>query len=77
MFSFIKNQNKELNYFQYGFSMKATAMRLADSFLIISKTSREISIGMISKELQNKLKDSDYILTPIVNYRIEKKNRNK
>ena len=73
MFSFIKNQNKELNYFQYGFSMKATAMRLADSFLIISKTSREISIGMISKELQKKLKDSDYILTPIVNYRIEKK----
>jgi hypothetical protein len=73
MFSFIKNQNKELNYFQYGFSMKATAMRLADSFLIISKTSKEVSIGMISKELQKKINDSDYILTPIVNYRIEKK----
>ena len=73
MYSFIKNQNKELNYFQYGFSMKATAMRLADSFLIISKTNKEVSIGMISKELQKKLKDSDYILTPIVNYRIEKK----
>ena len=73
MFSFIKNQNKELNYFQYGFSMKATAMRLADSFLIISKTSKEVSIGMISKHLQKKLQDNDYILTPIVNYRIEKK----
>ena len=73
MFSFIKNQNKELNYFQYGLSMKATAMRLADSFLIISKTPKEISIGMISKKLQQKIKDSDYILTPIVNYRIEKK----
>ena len=73
MFSFIKNQNKELNYFQYGFSMKATAMRLADSFLIISKTTKEVSIGMISKQLQKKLKYNDYILTPIVNYRIEKK----
>ena len=73
MFSFIKNQNKELNYFQYGFSMKAAAMRLADSFLIISKTSKEVSIGMISKKLQTKINDSDYILTPIVNYRIEKK----
>ena len=73
MFSFIKNQNKELNYFQYGFSMKASAMRLADSFLIISKTAKEVSIGMISKELQKKIKENDYILTPIVNYRIEKK----
>lgn len=73
MFSFIKNQNKELNYFQYGFSMKASAMRLADSFLIISKTAKEVSIGLISKELQKKIKENDYILTPIVNYRIEKK----
>ena len=75
MFSFIKNQNKELNYFQYGFSMKATALRLANNFLIISKTIKEISIGMISIELQKKINDKncDYILTPIVNYRIEKK----
>ena len=84
MFSFIKNKNKELNYFQYGFSMKAAALRLADSFLIISKTSKEISIGMIGKELQEKLKEhdqnDDYIFTPIVNYCIEKndkKNKNK
>ena len=77
MFSFIKNQNKEKNYFQYGFSMKASAIRLADSFLIISKTSKEISIGMISKRLQQKIKENDYILTPIVNYRIEKKESTK
>ena len=77
MFSFIKNQNKDLNYFQYGFSMKASALRLADSFLIISKTSKEVNIGMISKRLQKKLKDNDYILTPIINYRIEKKESNK
>ena len=77
MFSFIKNQNKELNYFQYGFSMKASAIRLADSFLIISKTGKEISIGMISQRLQKKLIENDFILTPIINYRIEKKESNK
>ena len=75
LFSFMKNQNKERNYFQYGFSMKTSAIRLANSFLIISKTSKEISIGMISKSLQQKLKDDevncDFILTPIVNYKIE------
>ena len=74
LFSFIKNQNEELNYFQYGFSMKTSALRLANSFLIISKTEKEISIGMISTELQKKLsedkKNIDYILTPIVNYKI-------
>ena len=55
MYSFIKNQNKELNFFQYGFSMKATALRLANNFLIISKTLKEISIGMISIELIKKM----------------------
>ena len=76
LFSFMKNQNKELNYFQYGFSMKTSALRLADSFLIISKTIKEVSIGLISSELQKILSEdkinSDYILTPIVNYKIEK-----
>ena len=76
LFSFMKNQNKELNYFQYGFSMKTSALRLADSFLIISKTIKEVSIGLISCELQKILSEdkinSDYILTPIVNYKIEK-----
>ena len=75
LFSFMKNKNKERNYFQYGFSMKTSAIRLANSFLIISKTTKEISIGMISKSLQQKLKDDeinwDFILTPIVNYKIE------
>ena len=77
LFSFMKNQNKELNYFQYGFSMKTSALRLANSFLIISKTVKEISIGMISNELQKKIKDDknccEFIMTPIVNYKIEKK----
>ena len=82
LFSFIKNQNKELNYFQYSFSMKTSALRLANSFLIISKTKKEISIGMISSELQKKLSDDkincDYILTPIVNYKLEiNKGKNK
>ena len=80
LFSFVKNQNKELNYFQYGFSMKTSALRLANSFLIISKTLKEISIGMISAELQKKLiedKNScEYILTPIVNYKIENNEKN-
>ena len=75
LFSFIKNQNKEVNYFQYGFSMKTSALRLANSFLIISKTVKEVSIGILSSELQKKLNDDknncDYILTPIVNYKIE------
>ena len=77
MYSFIKNQNKDLNYFQYGFSMKASALRLGDSFLLISKTGKEASIGLISKRLQQKIKENDYILTPIINYRIEKKETNK
>ena len=75
LFSFIKNQNKELNYFQYSFSMKTSALRLANSFLIISKTKKEVSIGMISNELQKKLSDDkincDFVLTPIINYKIE------
>ena len=69
MYSFSQNENKEYNFFQYGISMKTSAMRLADSFLIISKTENEVSIGLISQRLQ-KLIDSDLILTPIVNYKI-------
>ena len=34
--------------------MKASAIRLANSFLIISKTQKELSIGIISKRLQKK-----------------------
>ena len=72
MYSFIKNQN----FFQYGFSMKATALRLSSNFLILSKTSKEVPIGMINIQLRKKLKENDknnnFILTPIVNYRLEK-----
>ena len=57
--------------------MKASALRLGDSFLLISKTGKEASIGLISKRLQQKIKENDYILTPIINYRIEKKETNK
>ena len=82
LFSFIKSQNKEINYLLYGFSMKASALRLANSFLFISKTTKELSIGMISHELQKKLEkdkiNNDFILTPIINYKIEQElNKNK
>ena len=69
MYSFSKNENKENNYFQYGITMKTSALRLANSFFIISKFSNEISIGLISKNLQKKI-DSDFILTPVINYKI-------
>lgn len=69
MYSFSQNENKEYNFFQFGISMKTSAMRLADSFLIISKTESEASIGLISINLQDKI-DSDLVLTPVVNYKI-------
>ena len=75
MYSFSKNENKEINYFQYGITMKTSALRLADSFFIISKCSNEISIGLISKNLQKKI-DSDFILTPVINYKINFENDN-
>ena len=46
-------------------------MKLANSFLLISKTDSNISIGLISKSLQIKI-ESDLILTPVVNYKITK-----
>jgi hypothetical protein len=71
MYSFSINQNKECNYFQYGLNLKTSAMKLANSFLLISKTDSNISIGLISKSLQIKI-ESDLILTPVVNYKITK-----
>ena len=71
MYSFNKNENKELYYFQYGFNLKTSAMRLADSFLIITKRINEASIGLISINLQKEI-NNDFILTPIINYKIEK-----
>lgn len=73
LYSFSVNEKKEYNFFRYGVSMKTSAIRLANSFLLISKTKDEASIGLISKNLQIKL-DTDFILTPIVNFKIEKEN---
>jgi hypothetical protein len=46
-------------------------MRLADSFLIITKRINEASIGLISINLQKEI-SNDFILTPIINFKIEK-----
>ena len=70
LYSLSTNENNEYNFFKFGISLKTSAIRLANSFLIISKTKNEVNISLISKNLQNKL-DTDYILTPIVNYSYE------
>lgn len=70
-YSFSTNDNKEYNFFKYGISLKTSAIRLSNSFFIISKTSNEVNIGLMSKNMQNKL-ESDFIFTPIVNYYYEK-----
>jgi hypothetical protein len=70
LFSFSINEKKEYNFFRFGVSMKASAIRLANSFLLISKTEDEASIGLISKNLQIKL-ETDFIMTPIVNFKID------
>ena len=72
MFSFSMNEGSEYNFFKNGLSMKASAIRLANSFLMISKTVDSFSIGMISKNLQMKA-NTDFVLTPIVNYVIKDK----
>ena len=71
LYSFSINEKKEFNFFKYGMSFKTSALRLCNSFLIISKTETEINIGLISKNLQNKIY-SDFILTPVVNFNYEK-----
>ena len=73
IYSFSFNENKEYNFYKFGISLKTSAIRLANSLLIISKTESEVSIGLISKSLQNKL-DTDFIFTPIVNYLYNEKN---
>jgi hypothetical protein len=73
LFSFSVNEKKEYNFFRYGVSMKTSAIRLANSLLLISKTDEEASVGILSKSLQVKL-DTDFILTPIVNFKIKKEN---
>lgn len=69
-YSFSINEKKERNFVKYGLSMKSSAIRLANSFLVITKHKNEASIGLISKSLQIKM-DTESILTPIVNFYIE------
>ena len=69
IYSFSLNPNNEYNFFKYGLSLKSCALRLANSFFIISKTDNSLSIGLLSKNLQNKY-NTEFILTPIINYSI-------
>jgi hypothetical protein len=69
IYSFSVNPNNEYNFFKYGLSLKASALRLANSFFIISKTENSLSIGLLSKNLQNKY-NTEFIITPIINYAI-------
>jgi len=70
MFSYSINENVEYNFFKNGLSLKTAAIRLANSFVILTKTVESFSIGMISKNLQMKA-NTDFVLTPIVNYLIK------
>jgi len=67
LYSFSLNESKEYNFYKYGISLKTSAIRIANSFFIISKTESEVNIGLMAKSLQNKL-DTDFVFTPIVNY---------
>jgi hypothetical protein len=67
IYSLSSNENEEFDFFQYGISLKTSAVRLCNSFFIITKTKNELNIGLLSKSLINKL-NSDFIFTPIVNY---------
>lgn len=75
-YSFSVNEKKEHNYFKYGISLKTSAIRLANSFMLVSKTEDDFSVGLMSKNLQTKL-DTDYIMTVIVNYVIQKEGEKK
>jgi hypothetical protein len=72
LYSFSINSKKEYNFFKYGVSMKSSALRLGDKFLLISKTNKEFNIGLISKSLQNKL-DTEFLIAPVINYSIIQK----
>lgn len=69
MYSFSVSPNNEYNFFKYGLSLKASALRLGNSLLIISKTDTSLSVGLISKNLQSKY-NTEFVVTPIVNYAI-------
>lgn len=63
--------NNNSNYLNKNINIKSCCMRLGDSFFILSKTKTELNIGLISRQLQMKM-NNDLILTPLVNYTIEK-----
>ena len=63
--------NNNSNYLNKNINIKSCCLRLGDSFFILSKTKNELNIGLISKQLQMKM-NNDLILTPLVNYIIQK-----
>ena len=63
--------NNNSNYLNKNINIKSCCLRLGDSFFILSKTKTELNIGLISKQLQMKM-NNDLILTPLVNYFIQK-----
>ena len=71
------NELKENKFFEFGFTFRSSLMRLADSVLIISnkKKYHEISVGLMSKTLQN-LATLDYLINPVINFRFDPKTKN-
>lgn len=74
LLSFTESSETKIHneFYKFGVTMKASCIRIANSFFIISKTETEMNIGLISYNFQTKL-GTDLILTPIVNYSIEPK----
>lgn len=56
---------------KFGLTMKFSAIRLASSFFLISKSENYLSFGLISKNLSKKT-DEDLVFIPVVNYWINK-----
>lgn len=70
----IKENISQDFFYQFGVTMKASCIRLANSVFFLSKTDNELSIGLISHNLQTKL-NTDLIVTPIVNYELNKERK--
>ena len=67
--------NNNQNYLNKNINIKSCCLRLGDSVFFLSKTKTELNIGLISKQLQMKMRN-DLILTPLVNYKIIKDEKN-
>ena len=67
--------NNNQNYLNKNINIKSCCLRLGDSVFFLSKTKSELNIGLISKQLQMKMRN-DLILTPLVNYKIIKDEKN-